>query len=182
VAYSTPADPQSQVTEYQEKPRDTQLDRLLATTNIAEELDEELLTDIGEDVVRGYVKDLESKKSWDTAVDAWVKLAAQVKEPRTYPWTNAANVKYPLLSTASLQFAARAYPALVPADGKVVNMKVVGMDQQGMKADKAQRLADHMNYQLLVDMPDWEEEMDKLLVQLPIIGRSAWSPLIELLK
>lgn len=152
------------------KPKDTELDRLLATTNIAEELDDELLEKIGEDVVIGYKRDLESKSQWDISVDAWIKLAAQVKEPRNWPWPNAANVKYPLLSTAAMQFAARAYPSLVPADGKVVQMKVVGLDQQGQKALKAQRLADHMNYQLLVDMPDWEEEMDKLLVQLPIMG------------
>ena len=150
--------------------RDTQLDRLMAETNIAEELDKDLLVKIGEEVEKGYRRDLESKQSWDTSVDAWIKLAAQVREPRSFPWPNAANVKYPLLSTAALQFAARAYPALVPADGKVVQMRVVGMDQQGQKAEKAKRLADHMNYQLLTDMPDWEEEMDKLLVQLPIMG------------
>lgn len=171
MAYSTPEDPQLQGTntEYS-KPRDTQLDRLLATTNIAEELDEDLLTEIGQEVIKGFDKDLESKKAWDASVDQWIRLAAQVKESRSYPWPNAANVKYPLLSTAALQFAARAYPTLVPADGNVVQMQVIGMDQQGMKAEKAQRLADHMNYQLLVDMPDWEEETDKLFVQLPIIG------------
>ena len=171
MAYSTPEDPQLQATntEYS-KPRDTQLDRLLATTNIAEELDDELLATIGEEVIRGFDKDLNSKEAWDASVDAWIKLAAQVKEQRSYPWPNAANVKYPLLSTAALQFAARAYPTLVPADGNVAQMQVIGADPQGMKAEKAQRLADHMNYQLLVDMPDWEEETDKLFVQLPIIG------------
>src|SRR3990167_3253216 len=49
-------------------------------------------------------------------------------------------------------------------------MKVVGIDQQGQKAAKAQRLADHMNYQILVDMEDWEEEMDRLLIMLPVMG------------
>lgn len=164
--YSTPDAAQSQVTEK----KDPQLDRLLSTVNIAEELDEELLSKIGEEVCRGYRLDLESKTKWDQSIDEWIKLATQMKEVRSWPWPNAANVKYPLLSTAALQFAARAYPALIPADGKVVQMKVIGLDQQGQKADKAQRLADHMNYQLLVDMPDWEEEMDKLLFQLPIMG------------
>jgi predicted phage terminase large subunit-like protein len=44
----------------------------------------------------------------------WLKLATQVMEKKNYPWPNAANVKYPLLTTAAMQFAARAYPALVP--------------------------------------------------------------------
>ena len=69
-----------------------------------------------------------------------------------------------------MQFAARAYPSLVPADGKIVQFRVVGADPQGMKALKADKLAKHMNYQLLEDMEDWEEEMDRLLIQLPIVG------------
>lgn len=146
------------------------LDKLLATTNIAEELDEELLADIGMEVYEGYKRDLDSKYSWDTQVDTWVKLAAQIKDEKSYPWPKASNVKFPLLATAAMQFAARAYPALVPADGKVVQFKVVGADLQGQKAMTADKLAKHMNYQLLEDMEDWEEEMDRLLIQLPIVG------------
>ena len=146
------------------------LDALFEQTNIAEHLDDELLVKIGDEVHEGYRLDCTSKSNWDKLVDDWVSLAAQLKEDRQWPWRNAANVKFPLLSTAALQFAARAYPALVPADGKVVNMKVIGADPQGVKALKADKLAKHMNYQLLVDMNDWEEEMDRLLIQLPIVG------------
>ena len=146
------------------------IDRLLETTNIAEHLSEDKLKEIGTKVIEGYKLDKESKRKWDDDVDAWIKLAAQIKENRTWPWPRASNVKYPLLSTAAMQFAARAYPALVPADGKVVQMKVVGSDPMGQKANLADKLAKHMNFQLLEDMPDWEEEMDKLLIQLPVIG------------
>ena len=69
-----------------------------------------------------------------------------------------------------MQFAARAYPSLVPADGKIVNFKVVGRDQMGIKAGKADKLAKHMNYQLMKDMKGWEEEMDRLLIMLPVVG------------
>ena len=69
-----------------------------------------------------------------------------------------------------MQFAARAYPSLIPADGKVVQFRVVGADPQGGKAVKADKLAKHMNYQLLEEMSDWEEDMDRLLIQLPIVG------------
>lgn len=146
------------------------VDKFLEQTNIAESLDAELLETIGAEVLEGYKRDLDSKKAWDSQVDEWVKLAAQVKEEKSYPWPKASNIKYPLLATAAMQFAARAYPSLVPADGKVVQFKVVGADPQGMKAAKADKLAKHMNYQLLEDMEDWEEEMDRLLIQLPIVG------------
>lgn len=146
------------------------INKFLEQTNIAENLDKELLAKIGSEVWDGYKRDLDSKKAWDGQVDEWVKLAAQVKEDKSYPWRNASNVKYPLLATAAMQFAARAYPSLVPADGKIVQFKVVGADPQGQKAMLADKLAKHMNYQLLQDMEDWEEEMDRLLIQLPIVG------------
>lgn len=164
---------QSPMEEQPSEPSDdgsARLDKYLSTTNIADGLDEKLLTEIGTAVYDGYQLDLRSKSSWDSQVDEWIKLAAQIKEEKSFPWPKAANVKYPLLSTAALQFQARAYPALVPADGKVVQMKIVGVDPQGMKAQKADKLAMHMNYQLLVDMKDWEEEMDRLLIMLPIVG------------
>lgn len=148
----------------------TSVDKFIEQMNIAEDLDEQLLIEIGDEVADGYKRDLESKSAWDRCVDTWVKLATQIKEEKSYPWPKASNVKYPLLATAAMQFAARAYPSLVPADGKIVQFKVVGTDPQGQKAATADKLAKHMNYQLLEDMEDWEEEMDRLLIQLPIVG------------
>lgn len=154
-----------------------ELDKLLEQLNIAKKLKNKkdkngnpLLETIGTEVHDGYVVDVQSKSDWDRQVDEWVKLAAQVREEKSFPWPKASNIKYPLLATAAMQFAARAYPALIPADGKVVQFKVVGADPQGMKAEKADKLAAHMNYQLITDMDDWEEEMDRLLIQLPIVG------------
>ena len=159
--------------EAQAEPQDQSLlaiDKLLEQVNIAEHLKKEQLKKIGADVSDGYKRDLRSKDAWDKQVDTWVKLAAQIKEEKSYPWPKASNIKYPLLATAAMQFAARAYPSLIPADGKVVQFKVVGADPQGMKAVKADKLAKHMNYQLMEEMSDWEEDMDHLLIQLPIVG------------
>ena len=146
------------------------VDKLLEQVNIAENMDLQKLKKIGSDVYDGYKRDLRSKEAWDKQVDTWVKLAAQIREEKSSPWRNASNVKYPLLATAAMQFAARAYPSLIPADGKVVQFRVVGSDPKGSKAVKADKLAKHMNYQLIEEMSDWEEDMDRLLIQLPIIG------------
>lgn len=170
--YMNPAEVPTPDTESYEEPQgpETNLDKLLEQTNIAEELDEQLLFRIGTEVWDGYDRDAKSKQSWDQQIDQWVKLAAQIKEEKNFPWPKASNVKYPLLATAAMQFAARAYPSLVPPDGKIVQFKVVGADPQGVKSARADKLAKHMNYQLLEDMEDWEEEMDRLLIQLPVVG------------
>ena len=143
---------------------------LLEATNIAENLDEEQLNKIGSDAKAGFEADLLSRKDWETAMEEWIKLAKQVAETKTYPWRNASNVKYPLLSTAAMQFAARAYPSLVPSDRKVVKGRPIGKDPDGQKTKSAEAVALYMSYQLMDEMYGWEEDMDKLLLMLPIIG------------
>ena len=146
------------------------INKLIEQTNIADDLKTEELEKIGQEVFDGYHRDLQSKEAWDRRIDDYVSLAAQIVDQKSWPWPKASNVKYPLLAISAMQFAARAYPSLIPADGKVVQFRVNGADPQGLKAAKADKLAKHMNYQLLEDMCDWEEEQDRLLIQIPVVG------------
>jgi chaperonin GroES len=142
---------------------------LHAETNIAEQLKEDELNKIGDDVVEGYETDKSSRAEWESRLEDALKLAAQVVEDKTFPWEDAANVKYPLLTTAALQFASRAYPALVPGPN-LVKGRVVGYDPTGEKMERAIRIGKHMSYQLMEEMEDWEEDMDKLCIIIPIVG------------
>ena len=142
---------------------------ILDTDNVAEIIADEDLKAIGRAVVEGYDADVDSRQEWEERNNAALDLALQVVEPKSTPWPNAANVKYPLLSTASLQFAARAYPALIPGPN-VVKGRIVGYDISGEKTQKAIRISKHMSYQIFEEMEDWEEHMDKLCMTLPILG------------
>lgn len=142
----------------------------IADVNIAEHLDEELLHKIGSDVYAGFDLDLGTRVDWDKAMEEWLRLAKQTVEPKTYPWPKASNVKYPLLSTAAMQFGARAYPSLVPSNEQVVKARVIGKDPTGEKLDRAERVSIYMSYQLMDEMEGWEEDMDKMLIMLPILG------------
>ena len=109
-----------------------ELDTILNTVNLVDEIkDKETLLKIGKQVVEGFEIDLESRRPWEKDVEAWTKLALQIADKKTYPWPNASNVKYPLLATASMQFAARAYPSLVPSNGQIVKCQVIGSDPTG---------------------------------------------------
>lgn len=138
--------------------------------NIAEHLNQDDLEEISDEAYSGYQSDLDSRKHWEDNLDEWTKLALQFKEEKTYPWPKASNIKYPLLSTAALQFNARAYPTLIPPDGQVVKAEIIGSDPDGQKTERAERVGDFMSYQLMKQMTDWDEEMDKLLLILPIVG------------
>ena len=138
--------------------------------NIADSLDDEKLDKIGVQVVEGYLTDLTSRSQWEKKYDDWIKLATLVTEQKSYPWNKASNVKYPLIATAAMQFSARAYPTLIPSNGKVVLAEVIGKDLQGEKKNRADRISKHMSYQLLKEQINWEEDMDRLLITVPIVG------------
>jgi chaperonin GroES len=137
--------------------------------NIAELLSEDELTKIGQSVESGYKEDLQSRSEWETRQEGYMKLALQAVETKSSPWPNASNVKYPLLTTATMAFGARAYPGLVPGPN-IVKGRVTGFDETGEKAKSAERVGKHMSYQLIEDMDGWEEDMDKLTIAIPIVG------------
>ncbi|HDA7234762.1 TPA: hypothetical protein O5T43_002335 [Staphylococcus aureus] len=169
--------------------------------NIATELDNEQLEKIGYDVEREYKIDKASRQDWEESSNRAMDIALQVRKPKNYPFDGAANIKYPLVTVAALQFGARAYPAIVDGS-RIVKAQVIGNDQgvpikddngdprvdplsgeplwimpPGFKRAKADRVSKHMSYQLLNEMEEWEEDTDVLLHHLPIVGcafRKVW--------
>lgn len=152
-----------------------------ASDNLAADMDEGELNAIAQDVVEDYETDKASMKDWLGLMEKGIELAKLVKQDKTYPFKNASNVKYPLITSAAMQFNARAYPAIVAPD-RVVKAKTYGADQDGAKAARADRVSEHMSYQLTSRVEEWEEETDKLLLQLPIVGtmvRKFWYDAVE---
>lgn len=181
----------------------------LQTPNIADELDESKLSGIGQKAKQEYDVDINSRDGWMKKSEDAIKLAMQVAEAKTYPWPNASNIIYPLMTNAAIQFNARAMPAIIPArslvkgvvwgkddgdpqlapDGSPAVKSAPGPDGRpqpamgpngqpqiiwktppGGKKARADRIGEHMSWQLLEEMPEWEPETDKLLMILPIIG------------
>ena len=100
--------------------------------------------------------------------------------------------KFTHLTQASIDFNSIAFPSLIK-DNMVVKAVVVGDDEggdvfkiageplkdeggkdlrqdAGAKQKRADRVATYMNYQLLKEMRWWQEEMDKILLIIPIVG------------
>lgn len=177
---------------------------IMQAESLLELLTDDQLNRIGSRCFEGFESDLRSRKTgddgdcWEDRYKRYLNIAMQVREPKTFPWPKASNVKLPLLCTASLQFQARAYPVIIDGsnlvkgrvlgndngvpeiglDGQPV-MQQMGPDTQpepvwkvppGAKRDRADRIGEHMSWQLLFGMPGWEEDTDRLLLQLPIVG------------
>jgi len=145
------------------------LQRVASSPNAVDEFDDSRIAGLGQLVVREYDLDDDSRSDWKATATRAMDLARQKREEKSSPWPGASNVKYPMLATAALQFAARAYPAIV--DGpRIVKCQVIGRDENGMKAAAADRVSQHMSYQLMYEVENWESDLDTALHQLPIVG------------
>jgi len=138
-------------------------------TNLADKQPKEVLADLTTKVLEGYKIDLASRSEWEKLNEQIIDLAKLLVKKKVYAGEVVANVKYPLIINACIQFAARAYPELIKGN-EVVKGKVVGTDPDNLKFDKAQRISRFMSFQLLSMMEDWEEGVDQLLFTLPAIG------------
>lgn len=127
----------------------------------------DILAEIGETVVLEYEEDLASRAEWETAVSVYLSLFMAYMSPRTEDGVRFSNICLPLLAISVLQFHARAYDALIPP--KEIMRALPTGDED---IPRAERVAKYMNYQLLYKMPDFEEGMDKTLIQLPLVGDS----------
>jgi chaperonin GroES len=108
------------------------LARWLAMKNVADEMTEEQRDHLSADAKREFTLDDETRAEWKTKYKDWLNFALQVSDPKTYPWPNASNVIFPLITVAALQFNARAYPAIVQGRN-VVKGTVIG-DDRGVPA------------------------------------------------
>jgi len=146
-----------------------QFTETLEMDNIAESLDQDQIDKIGAKVVEGYHTDKDSRADWERSSKEVMEIAKLAIKKKTYAGEQVANVKYPIITNSAIQFAARAYPEIIQGTD-VVKSKVVGNDESGEKAKRGDRVATHMSYQLLNEMPDWEAGVDQLLITLPVVG------------
>jgi len=144
-------------------------DILEARDNVAEVLSEEFRDSLAKQVLEDYELDRETMSEWLRVTEKAIELASQDIKIKTEPWQGAANVKHAIILEACIQFAARAYPEIV-RDAKVVKTRVVGDDPDGSKAARAIRIENHMNYQLMDEMSEWDGDLDRMLHVLSMVG------------
>ena len=145
------------------------LKELRNSNNVAELLESKQLAEIAEQVMRGYEVDKASRYEWEQVIEKAMEIAKQTLTEKNFPFHNAANIKYPLITKGGIDFAARMLPEIIRND-QLVKITINGEDPQGLIARRAQRVQKHMSFQLLKQSDSWEQEMDKMLHVLPVLG------------
>lgn len=143
--------------------------KTITASNLCDRFSLEDLQAIGSFVYECYETDLKSREHWERRTEAAMNLAMQIQEEKNFPWPGCANIAFPLVTIASLQFHSRAYPALVNGRN-IVQCRVIGDDPDGILTARADKISKHMSWQLLEQDDGWESETDRSLISVPIVG------------
>ena len=136
--------------------------------NLADILPDDVLDPIGNDMVQNYMDYKSSRKDWEQSYKQGLDLLGFKYENRTEPFQGASGATHPVLAEAVTQFQAQAYKELLPADGPV-RTQVIGV-QNPATEQQATRVKDFMNYLIMDQMKEYEEEFDSMLFHLPLAG------------
>lgn len=158
--------------------------------NITDNLEDDVLSKIGADCLQDFQDDVSDRSEKDVRLEKARKIAQQVIEAKTFPFRNASNVKYPLITNAVIEFNSRVSP-LICANGEAVKIKTIGgeneliKDENGefeisqetgifkevkeVKNERAKKVRDVMNW-IIHDLSDWEEEKDRLTLVYSLAG------------
>ena len=142
--------------------------------NIAEEIDENDLNKKAQDLIGYFDSDKESRSDWEERYKQGLETlepdGGMVEEEEQRATRGLSTVVHPMIAEAATQFNARAIAELYPSGGPVKTI-VVGEPNEETE-DQARRVRDFMNYQITQQMPEYYDDLDSMLFQLPLIGHA----------
>jgi uncharacterized membrane protein len=136
--------------------------------NLAEYLDDSVLSKIAGDLSSDIDNDRSSRKDWEKAYTEGLKLLGLQYEERTEPWDGASGVFHPMITEAVVRFQSETITEMFPASGPV-RTKIVGKETPEKK-QAAVRVEEDMNYELTEVMRDFRPEQERMLWSLPATG------------
>jgi hypothetical protein len=132
--------------------------------NLAEVLDDAELSTISKDLCSSIEEDDAGREDWKKAYEEGLTLLGLTYEDRTEPFNGSTGVVHPLLNEAVTQFQAQAYKEMLPAGGPV-RTQIAG-NTTPEKEQQAERIKAYMNYQITVEMEEYDPEFDQMLFYL----------------
>lgn len=124
---------------------------------------------IGMAVWEGYSLDKSSRSAWERRTEAAMDLAMQIVKDKNFPWPGCSNVAFPLVTIATQGFHARAYPAIIQGY-EIAKYQQTGEDESQASVDRAARITKHMSWQRMEQDRDWEEQHDRMLINIACVG------------
>lgn len=176
VAFETPAEPTFALDENGDMvevlPDEDQLPAASTpehVRNLAEDMPEDVLTKIASDLIDDVEQDIEDRAPHMRRFQRGLEmLGLTPDELDDGAFPGAASVTHNLISEAIVQFWARALPEMVPSEGPAKAL-VVGKQSKQLQ-ERARRISDYMNFDILTQDDGWYAEMSRAMFAVPTTG------------
>jgi hypothetical protein len=137
--------------------------------NLAEEFDEGALDALAYEYLDLIDVDKEARKERDKQYEDGLRRTGLGKDaPGGATFDGASKVVHPVMAEACVDFAASSARELLPSDG-MVKAEIKG-EADRKRTEVAERKASFMNWQLTEQIPEYRDETEVLLTQLPLGG------------
>lgn len=136
--------------------------------NLAEDMNPGDLQELAGDLEASIGDDKAARKDWEDMYKDGITLLGLKFEERTEPWDGACGVFHPMITEAVVRFQSETIMETFPAKGPV-RTKIVGKETP-QKQQAAVRVEEDMNYQLTEKMPEFRNEHERMLWNLPSAG------------
>ena len=136
--------------------------------NLALHLDERELEEIGQQVTQKYGDDKDARQDWEQMFEKGFELLGLKLQETSEPFEGACTAVHPLIIENAVKFQSKASQELFPPKGPV-KTQIIGKSTPD-KEGQAKRVKEFMNYEISEMMPEYFEEFERLLFQLPIFG------------
>jgi len=136
--------------------------------NLVDDLDEDTLEEIANQVLDNYEADKESRAEWESMFERGFDLLGLKIEEASEPFEGACTAVHPLIIESAVKFQSKATQELFPPAGPV-RTQIVGKSDE-RREQQAQRVKTFMNYQLTEQIPEYFDETERMLFNLPLIG------------
>jgi hypothetical protein len=138
-------------------------------SNLAEVFDEGVLDTLASEYLDLIEVDKESRKQRDKQYEDGLRRTGLGKDaPGGATFDGASKVVHPIMAEACVDFAASSAKELLPPDG-IVRSDIKG-EADRLKEATAGRKVEFLNWQLSEQVPEYRDEMEQLLTQLPLGG------------
>jgi len=136
--------------------------------NLVDEIDASALESLASELSSDIDNDLTSRKDWEQMYKDGITLLGLKFEERVEPWDGACGVFHPMITEAVVRFQSETIMETFPAKGPV-RTQIIGKETRA-KIEAAQRVEMDMNYQLTEKMPEFRNEHERMLWNLPSAG------------
>ena len=137
--------------------------------NLAEVFDEGSLDQLAQNYLDFIDEDKEARKQRDKQYEEGLRRTGLGKDaPGGATFDGASKVVHPVMAEACVDFAASSAKELLPPEG-IAKTNIKGAIDR-MKLEIAQRKVNFLNWQLAEQIPEYRDEMEQLLTQLPLGG------------